>query len=47
MAEVTNPDEDVELRINKQIEKTIADVLTEIVQNVFHQSLDGVIDFSN
>jgi hypothetical protein len=31
MAQINDPEEDVEDRINKQIEKTIADVLTEIV----------------
>ena len=45
MAQIDDPEVDVEDRINKQIEKTIADILSEIVQNAFHQSLDGVIDF--
>ena len=45
MAQIDDPEVDVEDRINKQIEKTIADILSEIVQNAFHQSLEGVIDF--
>ena len=47
MAQINDPEDDVEYRINKQIDKTIADVLTEIVQNVFNQAFEGVIDFSN
>ena len=47
MAQINDPEDDVEYRINKQIDKTIADVLTEIVQNVFTQAFEGVIDFSN
>lgn len=41
-----DPEEDVELRINKQIEKSIADILSEIIQNALHQSMEDVITFS-
>jgi len=43
---VDDPEIDVERRINDQIQKTIADVLSEIVQNVFHQSLEHVIEIN-
>ena len=41
-----DPEQDVEMRINKQIEKSIADILSEIIQNALHQSMEEVITFS-
>lgn len=41
-----DPEEDVEMRINKQIEKSIGDILSEIVQNAFQQSFEDVVTFS-
>lgn len=41
--DIADPEADVEEKINLQIRQTIADVLSEIVQNVFHQSFEEVI----
>jgi hypothetical protein len=43
--DISNPDEDIERRITQQINKSIADILSEIVQNAFHQSLEDCIQF--
>ena len=34
--DIADPEEDLDQRINEEIQGTIADILTEIVQNAFH-----------
>lgn len=41
--DIADPEADVEKRINHEIKRTIADILSEIVQNVFHQSFEEII----
>lgn len=41
--DISDPEQDVEDRINDQIRRTIGDILSEIVQNAFHQSFEEVI----
>jgi shikimate kinase len=45
-SDIADPEVDVENRINAQIRQTIADVLSEIVQEVFTQSFSDVIQLS-
>jgi hypothetical protein len=44
--DIADPEEDLEQRINEEIQGSIADILTEIVQNAFHQALEHSMDFS-
>ena len=41
--DISDPEQDVENKINDQIRRTIGDILSEIVQNAFHQSFEDVI----
>lgn len=39
-----NPDEDLNKRINSQVEKTISDILSEAINRCISTSLHGCID---
>lgn len=44
---VVNPDEDLNKRINAQVEKTISDILSEAINRCISTSLHGCIDLQD
>jgi hypothetical protein len=44
---VVNPDEDLNRRINAQVEKTISDILSEAINRCISTSLKGCIDLEH
>jgi len=44
---LANPDEDLNARINAQVEKTISDILSEAINRCISTSLHGCIDLQH